>query len=67
MIVHEETGRTSASRIRHKASGRRIANGTCKVEFPDAPAPETGGRTVFEWLPGVRLLVQRWETSHDRP
>ena len=26
------------------------------------------GRTVFEWLPGGRLLLQRWEVAHpDAP
>jgi hypothetical protein len=29
---------------------------------------DTSGRTVFEWLPGRRFLMQRWETLHpDAP
>jgi hypothetical protein len=31
-----------------------------EVSFP-GPSPIGGARTTFEWMPGERLLVQRWE------
>jgi hypothetical protein len=31
--------------------------------FPDAPPSGPAGRTVFEWMTGGRLLVQRWEVA----
>jgi hypothetical protein len=35
-----------------------------EASFPDTPL----GRTVFEWLPGGRFLLQRWEVPHpDAP
>lgn len=29
--------------------------------FDDGPPADVGARVVFEWLPGERFLVQRWE------
>ena len=29
--------------------------------FGDAPAADIGARVTFEWLPGGRFLVERWE------
>jgi hypothetical protein len=29
--------------------------------FKDMPPPELGARVTFEWLPGERFLIQRWE------
>jgi len=29
--------------------------------FGDAPPADVGARVTFEWLPGGRFLVQRWE------
>jgi hypothetical protein len=40
-----------------------------EVAFPGAPPAEAGppadvrARAVFEWMPGGRFLVQRWEVS----
>ena len=31
------------------------------AEFKDVPAADLGARVVFEWMPGERFLVQRWE------
>ena len=35
------------------------------VDMPHAPAPDAGvsARCAFEWLPGEKFLVQRWEVS----
>ena len=30
-------------------------------EFKDVPPPDVGARVVFEWMPGGRFLIQRWE------
>jgi hypothetical protein len=32
-----------------------------RAELPDAPPGDQGARAVFEWMPGERFLVQRWE------
>lgn len=31
------------------------------AEFKDLPPAGTGARVVFEWMPGRRFLIQRWE------
>jgi hypothetical protein len=31
------------------------------VAFPDMPPADAGARVSFEWLPGRRFLVERWE------
>src|SRR5438309_9881221 len=31
------------------------------AEFKDAPPADVGARVVFEWMPGKRFLIQRWE------
>jgi len=36
--------------------------------FPQAPPTGIRGRTVFEWMPGERFLLQRWDVPHpDAP
>jgi hypothetical protein len=35
-----------------------------EARFPGAPPSGPQGRTVFEWLPGRRFLIQRWEVPH---
>src|SRR5947207_4803278 len=35
-----------------------------RADFPNAPPTDVSARTVFEWLPGERFLVQRWEVPH---
>ena len=38
------------------------------ASFAPGTAVEPRARTVFEWLKGRRLLVQRWEVDHpDAP
>ena len=47
-----------------------IGEWTMEAVFPHAEPVETEGRarTVFEWLPGNRFVVQRWEVPHpDAP
>jgi hypothetical protein len=34
-----------------------------QAAFPDAPPSGSLARTVFEWMTGGRLLVQRWEVD----
>jgi hypothetical protein len=46
-----------------------IGEWSMEAMFPNSPRIDTGGhdtgaRTVFEWLPGRRFLVQRWEVPH---
>ena len=31
------------------------------ARFKDIPATEAGASVVFEWLPGERFLIERWE------
>ena len=31
------------------------------AQFKDLPPSEIGARVVFEWLPGRRFLIQRWQ------
>jgi hypothetical protein len=45
-----------------------IGEWSIEADFPNAPPTDLRGRTVFEWLPGERFLVQRWEVPHpDAP
>ena len=45
-----------------------IGEWTVEASFPGAPSAGAVGRTAFEWMPGGRFLVQRWEVSHpDAP
>jgi hypothetical protein len=38
------------------------------TSFAPNPADAPRARTTFEWLPGRRFLVQRWEVQHpDAP
>ena len=30
-------------------------------EFEDTPPADSGARVAFEWIPGQRFLLQRWE------
>jgi hypothetical protein len=32
-----------------------------KAKFDDIASPAVGARVVFEWLPGERFLIERWE------
>jgi hypothetical protein len=32
-----------------------------EAAFQDIPATDSGARVVFEWLPGERFVIQRWE------
>jgi hypothetical protein len=46
-----------------------IGEWSMAARFPGAPqaasdGADSGARTVFEWLPGERFLVQRWEVPH---
>lgn len=34
---------------------------TIVAEFADLPPADVGARVSFEWLPGERFLVERWE------
>jgi hypothetical protein len=31
------------------------------AQFKDVPSADVGARVVFEWMPGRRFLIQRWE------
>jgi hypothetical protein len=31
------------------------------AKFKDLPPADAGARVVFEWMPGERFLIQRWE------
>ena len=47
-----------------KAQALAVLIGTWRLEvaFPDAPAgDDIGARATFEWMPGERFLIQRWE------
>lgn len=45
-----------------------IGEWNMEAVFPNAPGAtegqDSGARTVFEWLPGRRFLVQRWKVPH---
>src|SRR5437588_11273565 len=38
-----------------------VGGWSMEASFPNAPPTGVVGRTVFEWMPGGRFLVQRWE------
>jgi hypothetical protein len=38
-----------------------LGDWTMEVEFPGAPPTGPGGSLSFEWMPGQKFLVQRWE------
>ena len=39
-----------------------------EAAFPNVAPSDVRGRTVFEWMPGGRFLVQRWDVPHpDAP
>ena len=45
-----------------------IGEWSMEARFPGAPSGDIGARTVFEWLPGRRFLIQRWQVPHpDAP
>jgi hypothetical protein len=45
-----------------------IGEWSLEAAFPDAPPVGTRGRVVFEWMPGGRFLIERWEVPHpDAP
>jgi hypothetical protein len=41
-----------------------IGEWSMEAQFSGGPPTGPLGRTVFEWLPGRRFLVQRWEVPH---
>jgi hypothetical protein len=44
--------------------GAFIGEWTLAVAIPDAPQ----GRVLFEWMPGERFLIERWDIPHpDAP
>jgi len=38
-----------------------VGEWSLRAVFPDVPPADIGARATFEWLPGKRFLVQRWE------
>jgi hypothetical protein len=38
-----------------------IGEWSMKAEFKDIPPADVGARVVFEWMPGGRFLIERWE------
>lgn len=38
-----------------------IGEWSMEATFEGAPPADAGARTVFEWMPGQRFLIQRWE------
>jgi hypothetical protein len=41
-----------------------IGEWSIEAKFPNAPPTDTPGRVVFEWMPGGKFLVERWEVPH---
>jgi hypothetical protein len=41
-----------------------IGEWTVEADFPDAPPTDARATTVFEWLAGAPLLLQRWEVPY---
>src|SRR5438067_11398801 len=45
-----------------------VGEWSMEAVFPNASPGEARARTTFEWLPGRRFLIQRWEVDHpDAP
>jgi hypothetical protein len=45
-----------------------VGEWSMEAQFPGIQATDVRGRTVFEWMPGKRFLVQRFEVQHpDAP
>ena len=40
---------------------RLIGEWSIEVSLPGAPAGDIGARLTFEWLPGEKFLLQRWQ------
>jgi Protein of unknown function (DUF1579) len=38
-----------------------VGEWSMEAAFPLLPPTDARGRTVFEWMPGKRFLIQRWE------
>jgi hypothetical protein len=38
-----------------------VGEWTMVAEFKDMPPADVDARVVFEWMPGERFLIQRWE------
>jgi hypothetical protein len=53
--VSEQTGTPEIERLE-----RFVGEWEMEVAFSGSP-PMGGAKTTFEWMPGKRLLVQRWE------
>jgi hypothetical protein len=48
--------------------GPLIGRWSMQASFPGAPASDLRGLTVFEWVAGETLLLQRWDVPHpDAP
>jgi hypothetical protein len=61
-----------ATRWRFRAPAEPLAallgEWTLEASFPQAGPGGVGGRCTFEWMPGERFLVQRWEVDEpDAP
>jgi hypothetical protein len=41
-----------------------IGEWSMEAQFPDSPSSGPIGRTAFEWLPGRRFVLQRWEVPN---
>ncbi len=44
-----------------EALGPLIGEWRLVATFKDLPPADIGARVTFEWLPGERFLIQRWE------
>jgi hypothetical protein len=45
-----------------------VGEWSMEAVFPNAPPTDIRGQTTFEWMPGRRFLIQRWEIPHpDAP
>ena len=45
-----------------------VGEWSIEAVFPGAPPTGPQGRLSFEWMPGERFLIQRWEVPHpDAP
>jgi hypothetical protein len=50
-----------------KALGVFVGKWAIEADFPDAPPIDARGQTTFEWMPGERFLIQRWEAPDPAP
>jgi hypothetical protein len=52
---------TSSSDMSLEALAPLVGDWTLLVAFENAPPADIGARVSFEWLPGERFLIERWE------